>query len=148
MLSVTVLALLLPGGPVHAESPPLKLTSIRQGTTSQVGVRETFPVAKNPVKFKTLWGMPFGDSTPRPPPPEVDFEHQMVVAAVLASNAGGCSSVNIDSVQVEDDLLVVHYRPRKRRSDEICVNAVVTAFHFVSVPVVDLPVVFREQERR
>ena len=128
----------------HAESSALEALSLRHGRTGKVGVQETFAVATNSAEYAALWEKPFyPEAVPDRPP--INFSTNVVVGMVLATASDGCTSVTFAGAQVVEQKLVVQYKLFKHRANEVCTTSFSTAFHFVSIPRVSLPIVFQEQ---
>ena len=77
-----------------------------------------------------------------PPPPSVDFSHDMVVALFMGERPTGGYAIEITRIERTDHGLSVHYRTSRPDPSAIQTQALTQPFHLVTVPRVDDPVTF------
>lgn len=83
------------GGAVHEASPSMHL--IEQGRHS--GIRfERMEVIRSDTALQNLWAAHFAPAMPSEPVPDVDFQHDMVIAVYLGQYRTGGYSVTVTSV--------------------------------------------------
>ena len=106
------------GASADFESPDFQ--TIESGDQSGIGGEEpSLFVLRNEDDWRDFWSLHQSHTLPPPEPPDVDFERDMVIAAVDGAQPSGGYTFEIDAIGQEDGRMIVSVT---RRVPEGCVT--------------------------
>lgn len=91
-------------------------------------------VARDEDAWRALWRRHAATVLPRPEPPAVDFEHEMVVGVTLGTRSTGGFGVEVARVVAAEDGLVVEATERIPAPGAMVPQVITQPFHMVAVP--------------
>ncbi len=103
-------------------------------------------VIRDAAGWAALWDAVVGARTPRPQPPAVDFNREMVIVAAMGQRGTGGYAISIDEVRREDDGLAVVVRETSPGSGCFLTQAFTAPVTAVRLPASDAPVRFIERK--
>ena len=100
---------LLDPSQMRSEAPEVSFEEIEGAASSMSGISERQRLVIDDVEsWATFWARLHANISPEPPPPIVDFENRVVVAAAMGQRATGGYAIRIEEItRVGDDLRVV-----------------------------------------
>ena len=87
-------------------------------------------VARTAAEWQALWRQ----HAPDKPVPAVDFAREMVVGVFLGERPTPGYRVDVSSLRVEGDALVVVYRETRPGRDRIAAQVLTSPYHLTAVP--------------
>lgn len=109
------------------EVAQVKFTTLAEGGTSQIETART-AVIRTPAEWAALWK----EHAPDAKPPVVDFTKAMVLAVFSGMKPTAGHAVEITQIDARDGGLLVTYRQREPRADEMVAQMLTFPFHMVS----------------
>jgi hypothetical protein len=112
---------------------PVSFRSLARGYHSGLA-EEGVEVARNEMEWKALWQRHTATVLPRPEPPEVDFEREMVLSISLGTRPTGGHAVSVERVLARDGSTLVEAVERGPAPDAFVPEVVTQPYHMVAVP--------------
>lgn len=139
---------------VPADTTPVELPAQKnEELASAIGPYRYYSSYNQPVRlvvrtttdWSAAWDKIVGSVMPKPPLPEIDFEHEMVIVAAMGTRSSGGYSIEVPSVYESQSRL--YARVRQTSPGSTCgVTAALTApVAAVVVPAFSGPVTFLEE---
>ena len=121
---------------IDEETRPLYFEQIARG--QRAALTDTVEIV---IEDNETWTRYSGFLGVAPPDHPVDFDQMMVLLVAVPAESGGYD-VSFRSVEAADSVIVAHYVLGVPDDDCMTAMGITTPFQAVSVPRVDLPVVF------
>jgi hypothetical protein len=119
----------------------LATESISSGVFSGVSTAQKV-VVKDKAAWAKLWSDTHKNSTVAPALPDVDFDNKMVIGVYQGEHPNGCNYTRITKVAVTGDKLVVNHSDHDDLKAMLCIQAISSPYHLVSVDRVEAAVEF------
>lgn len=125
----------------------LPMRSLAKGAMS--GIRQAQrSVIRSPAAWRQFWDRHVLDRSPKPPPPAVDFEREMVLTVNMGMRRSGGYSVEIVEVSRKSGRIRVQVEETVPKPGSMVIMALTAPFHYVAVPRHDVPVTFVPEPNR
>lgn len=124
--------------PVCIEVP---FDTVDQGVYSGVSSR-SLQVIRTDAQWAALWSQLTANRIPPPPAPVIDFQQNMLIAALDGTRPSGGYSIAVESVVETPGWMVVHVTSRAPRPGDIVTLALTQPYHIVSLAASGKPVEF------
>ncbi|MBP0005963.1 MAG: protease complex subunit PrcB family protein [Cyanobacteria bacterium SBC] len=98
-------------------------------------------VVNDRLAWRNFWRQLQLNVSPTPELPEIDFDNTTVIGVGLGDRASGAYRVEIDTIRLANDTVVVNYT--ERRSCGISTMAITQPYHLVTIDRTTAPVEFR-----
>ncbi len=118
----------------------IPFTTIDAGLYSGINTRGGL-VVRNDGEWIDLWSRHTKDQIPAPPPPNIDFQSQMVVCVFAGTKPSGGYAVRITRV-ISDGQRLIAYAEESTSPGAFTTMALTQPYHIVKLAANDLPVVF------
>ena len=113
------------------------------GRGSYGGVTERrYVIVRAPDEWVELWAEIKGNVIPVPPPPEVDFSRQAVVAVFQGLQRSGGYSISVEAIIETGDRIEVEVREQEPGPRNLVTMALTSPWEAVAFPAPDKPVLF------
>src|SRR5215510_16298514 len=119
----------------------VSFVTLAKGLASGVA-QPTQLVVRSQNDWAALWSRHMRTQVASPPPPSVDFSHDMVVALFMGERPTGGYAIEVTRIERTDSGLSVHYRTRQPDPAAMQAQALTQPFHLVALPRTDGPVTF------
>jgi len=119
----------------------VSFVTLAKGLASGVA-QPTQLVVRSQNDWAALWSRHMRTQVASPPPPSVDFSHDMVVALFMGERPTGGYAIEVTRIERTAQGLTVHYRTSRPDPSAMQTQALTQPFHLVTVPRVDDPVTF------
>ncbi len=117
-------------------------TTIDSGSNSGVNVRHLVAI-KDQAEWMALWRRHASNLQPPPTPPNVDFNSEMVVAVFSGERKSGGYGIQVDSIKLAGNKLVVIVSETSPGPGDITMMMITQPYHIVRLGKSTLPVVFQ-----
>ena len=108
------------------QTAPVTFTTIASGDSSQIDTERT-ATARTATEWAALWKQHGGEGKP----PAVDFTKDMVIGLFAGTRPTAGHAVEIGKMHLKGDTLLVEYRVRGPKADEMVAQMLTTPFQIV-----------------
>jgi hypothetical protein len=105
-------------------------------------------VIRDQQSWEQFWAAHQAGRQPAESPPPVNFKEQMVIAVTMGQQRTGGYSIEVISLELQNDNLRATVRKTLPDPDAMLIQALSAPFHFVAASRSDLPIRFAETTAR
>lgn len=122
----------------------MMITTLAKGSYCPIEPGKDIVISSND-KWVRVWDSIHKDTCPRPSLPEVDFNHQTVLASFMGTRPTGGYSIEIHQVKKEGEKIVATIKTQSPEPGEMVTMAITRPFHVVMVDVADKEIEFKRK---